>query len=346
MYSTLYELYVDHVKDEIKRLTQVENYSLTWAANNAITLVPFGFRSGAGGDAVLPNELRDRMKGLPIYIVEKNGRRTNVNFNELAKEEVFWTVDCQLVRSAEQLVRETKSNSTVSDLVKALNDSAQELPSNTVLYNLDISSMLRDSVELEFEPHEIKANESLRRVDIRWGERTSEHWIRVQELMRRAPNSERRDVRVTDYLDHHIRGLADRRTGSPASNKTARQLWLAYPKTPFSGIDEYSGVISQYRIFLRGDIPIAAFLRDLSPDRENQDSVARLQIFSTVFLTASDAPPDEAFSYATTQLRHIAGDLGEDYTVGSEAFLEALRSSPLRVFDTSVWTNRRFEFFE
>src|SRR5882757_5845064 len=156
-----------------------ENYSLTWAANNAIMLVPFGFTDNR--DTLLPNELRDHMKELPVYIVEKNGRRTNVTFNELVKEETFWTVDCQLVQSAEGLVKESKADSTVANVVTALGDKAAQLPLGTILYNMDVSSMLRDSVELEFEPLQINASESLRRADIHWGVRTANKWTRVQE---------------------------------------------------------------------------------------------------------------------------------------------------------------------
>jgi hypothetical protein len=57
--SILYELYVGHVKDEISRIMRDEHYSLTWAVNNAITLVPFAL-TGGGEGVVLPNELREK----------------------------------------------------------------------------------------------------------------------------------------------------------------------------------------------------------------------------------------------------------------------------------------------
>lgn len=317
---------------------------MTWAANNAITLVPFGLGAGADADAVLPGELRRHMKELPIYIVEKFGKRINIDFNDLSKEETFWTVDCQLVRSAEQLVKEVKSNSNVSDLVKALGDPAQELPEGTILYNLDISRSLSDSVELEFEPYEIRASESLRRVDIKWSKRESHRWIKTQDLFSREENRRYlNDNRISSYLEQKYR----RSDGRRASNSyfDPRQLWLANPTVDFQGIERYSGIISHHRTFLRGDIPITEFLRNLSLENEDkQNTISRLQIFSWIFLVASEAAQEQAFTFASTQLRNIAGDLGEEFTVGRDKFLDSLRLSALPIFDTSVWSNRNFDF--
>lgn len=343
LYSSLYGLYIDHVKDEIKRLIEVEHYSLTWAANNAISLAPFGLGGGIDREAVLPKELREHMKSLPIYVVEKSGKRMNIDFNDLTKEKTFWTVDSQLVQSAEQLVREAKSNSTVSDIVTALGDDAQKLPNGTIIYNLDVSLTLRDSVELAFEPCEISGSESLRRVDIKWAEKASQRWVHVGDLTKRivrGPNQ--REIRVADYLERSMQRQEFRRSTYSAAN--IQNLWLAFPVILFRGVDEYSGIVSHQRTFLRGDIPITAFLRQVSLDSEKQNTSSRLQVFCAVFLAASDAAQDQAIGFASTQLRHIESDLGENVTEGKDEFLEALRLSPLARFDTSVWRSRGWGF--
>jgi molecular chaperone HtpG len=183
LYSTLYELYLRHVIEELRRLIAEENYSLTWATNNAITLVPFSFFDEGRGEVIVPDALRKRMKELPVYIVEKEGKRINIEFNELVKEETFWTVDCQLIGSAERLVREANTNSTVVGIVGALGDPAQALPTGMILYNMDASPALRNSVEQEFDPICINGSESLRRVDIQWGSRTANSWVRMSEVV-------------------------------------------------------------------------------------------------------------------------------------------------------------------
>ncbi|MET3335831.1 molecular chaperone HtpG [Bradyrhizobium japonicum] len=336
--SNLYGLYVDHVKKEIDRLVREEKYSLTWAANNAIMLVPFGFSNAQ--DALLPSELRERMKTLPVYIVEKDGRRTNIAFNDLTKENTFWTVDCQLVQSAEGLVKESKADSTVASVVNALGDKAQQLPSGTILYNMDISTLLRDSVEREFEPLHVIASESLRRADIEWGPRVPDKWIRVDEIMMRKDQRVRTqfDERMLRYLDDLIMRNEGSRQGR--RQQTLRgPLWLASPEVPFKGIEGYCGISSYYRTFLRGDLSITGFLRNLALRSQDDDEWKRLCVFAAVFNSIAEFRLDR-INIASSRLRRIAADLGEELTLGSEEFLEALNEGPIGLFDTSVWIHR------
>jgi hypothetical protein len=117
-------------------------------------------------------------------------------------------------------------------------------------------------------------------------------------------------------------------------------LWLAAPEVPFKGIDGLAGVTSYYRTFLRGDIKITQFLRDAALA---QDSAAheRLQVFSTIFLAVAHHNVQQAIQFSATQIRRISEEVGPDVTVGHEAFLDAIGSSPLELFDTSVWSQRR-----
>jgi hypothetical protein len=286
------------------------------------------------------------MKGLPIYVVERAGGRVNVEFNDLTKEDSFWTVDCQLVDSAEQLVKEAKSDATVWNLVEALGDSAQKLPNGTIVYNLDVSPVLRDSVEAEFEPELIVASESLRRVDIRWVARAPRRWVRVDDLLRQALDRQAsaREARVAQYLEQRLRRQDIRRPGGVVSTSLdhVRKLWLGSPEVSFQGADEYSGVASHLRTFLRGDIQITKFLRTLAVDKGDQNIVPRVLVFSWIFLAACDLGQEQAVNFASANLRHVAADLGEDYTRGREDFIEAMRLSPLQRFNTWVWKNRSF----
>jgi len=309
-----------------------EKYSLTWAANNAIMLVPFGFADST--DALLPSELREHMKGLPVYITEHDGKRINRAFNDLVKEKTFWTVDCQLVSSAEGLVRESKANATVADVITSLGDKAQALPQGTILFNMDVSSMMRDSVELEFEPIEIRTSESLRRVDIHWGARTPDQWTRIDELINRqyakmavGPV----DQRIQQHLDEATRG--ERRTRG--SNT---RLWIAAESVSFVGNDRYCGSTSYYRTFLRGDVRISHYLRRLAVGSNDIDAIRRLNIFSTILVSIIDHRDRAAM--AAARLRRLRAELGEDLLHGTDEFLDALNESPGGLFDTSAWAYR------
>jgi hypothetical protein len=119
----------------------------------------------------------------------------------------------------------------------------------------------------------------------------------------------------------------------------ASPLWLAAPDVPFHGNERYCGISSYYRTFLRGDIPITKFLRDLALKANDEDFWRRLCVFTSVFYAVADFGTDRT-NLAGAKLRRISADLGEEVTQGSDQFLEALSESPLGLFDTSVWSNR------
>ena len=260
-------------------------------------------------------------------------------FNDLVKEETFWTVDCQLVQSAEGLVKESKADSTVANIVKALGDTAQQLPQGTILYNMDVSGMLRDSVEYEFEPVQINVSESLRRADIQWRTKTADKWIRVQEKLSRKNerSGSQFDERLKQYLDQLV--MQDGHRQQRRISVRGTPLWLAAPDVPFNGNDKHCGISSYYRTFLRGDIEITKFLRDLALTANDDDIWRRLFVFTSIFYSVVDLGADR-LNAAGARLRRISADLGEEVTEGSSQFLEALSESPLGLFDTSVWSNR------
>jgi hypothetical protein len=280
------------------------------------------------------------MKSLPVYIVEKDGKRLNIDFNGLSSEKSFWTVECQLVESAEQLVKEAKSASNVAAIVAALGDQGQELPRGTNLYNLDVNPTLRDSVEKAFEPRAIIASENLRRVDLEWVERTPTRWLRVGEALAAAGRQpSQRYARLVDLLEDRLRRVDYRRPGHASTS--ASQLWLASEEIQFSGIDGYSGAAAFHSVFLRSDSKVTAFLRRLGKQVEDEDALINLFAFTNVFLMASEVAPERAAAIAGSQLRRIRDEIGEiNLAPESDEFLSAVQESPLRWFDTAVWRGR------
>jgi hypothetical protein len=261
----------------------------------------------------------------------------------LMKEETFWTVDCQLVHSAERLVREANTNSTVIGIIEALGDKAQVLPTGAILYNMDASPALRKSVESEFDPLQVNASESLRRADIQWGAKTPNKWIRMTELLNNInfQASSPLNSRLIQYMDQVTqRNYSTRRMSAiqPA------RLWLAAPDVSFNGIDSYCGISSHYRTLLRGDLKITAFLRNLALNAQDDGVWRRLVIFTTLFAGAADLGSETATTFVGAQLRRISGDLGEDITQEGAKFIDALSAGPVTVFDTSVWNRRDQEF--
>ena len=259
--SKVYGLYFEHIKDEILRLKEEEGYSLTWAVNNAVGLVPYSFDDSSRG-AVFQDALRERMNELPIYIVEKDRMRRNVSLKELLADKEFWTVDCELVRSTEKLLGEVATSSTVAEVIGSLGDNKHVMPSGTVLYNLNRSMSFRESVENECEPSEVRASEDLRRIDIKWAA-GKDAWVRMPKVLMRLDGlpASRKYEQLSEFLTQHLgRGRGPR--GST--------VWLCKGGVTFSGLDQYAGITSSSRILMRDDVPLTKFLLKLAVDeREN-----------------------------------------------------------------------------
>jgi molecular chaperone HtpG len=141
--SAIYEMYTEHVRDEIARLRS-EGNSLTWAVQNATTLVgPLA----SVNDAILPEQLKEALRSLPIFIVEDLASRRSASLRELKACGDFWTVDCELVRSSESLIKEVSSSATLGNIVQTLGDARLRLPDGTLVCNFDGGWFISDALE-------------------------------------------------------------------------------------------------------------------------------------------------------------------------------------------------------
>jgi molecular chaperone HtpG len=330
LYSGIYGLYLEHVEDEIKRLIADEGFSLTWSVNSATSLVPgVGYGSSAG--PVRPDLFRERTKELPICIVEENGTRNNVKFTDLLRRKHFWTVDCQLFRSAETVLGEAAGNATVSGILGALGDSKQILPEGVVLHNIARGMSLSQIVEDEFAPSEIRAMPNLRRIDVKWSTGMNDNWLR---LSRHLDNLEARGGRKYRDIQRYV---ADKlRSGARGS------LWLCGGGVTFQGIQSYAGVASSGRLFMRDGIELTRFFRELAkaPTGDEQSFVTLL-VFSQLAIKVLDDGRQNAAGYVSSWMKKEFSETFSIPTTATEQFISVLESGPTAIFDTSVWRKRK-----
>lgn len=329
--SAVYEMYVEHVQDEIQRLTDNEHYSLTWAVRNATMLIsPLVYEERMG--AVLPGKLRESLRSLPVFIVEHKGSRHGASLTSLKDCGEFWTVDCELVRSAESLIKEVSSSASLGSIVETLGDKRLGLPEGTVLCNFDGSWFISEAVESVFEPIALHAHRELRRVDLRWqskGETT--RWLSVADILGREQHILRSRA-MRNLLDMLSRLLSERRTRSSPD-----KLWVARGNIEFDVKDEHAGVRAYWRTFLRADIPISQLLNQLAGNIDTDEG------FQDFFVTASLSH----FAYASPSnegnlahsIRRIKMELPQLATI-CDQFMRAYDDSPKSTFDTSVWSRR------
>ena len=218
MLQTIYSIYCDHVRDEINELCTKRRFSLTWASQESkYILSPLLLEPENVADLSDKQVLKElvtnsglltgALETIPIFLVERDGRRQAVSSADLRGEKVFWTIDSRLFKSAEWLLREVPGDASLSSLVNFLHINDLRIPDHApVLCGYNASNSLDKTVFAGKEVDLIMADSKQRRVDLRWAEKTdTPRWrevpIRVQTRVRRA---------------HRVMGYSYR----------ARSLWL------------------------------------------------------------------------------------------------------------------------
>ena len=165
--ETVYGIYCSHVEEEFKKLSSEREFSLTWSVREARYLLNaiLGYNSRRIQDVDLM--IKSAMN-LPIFLVEKNGKRNAISATQLAKHERFWTVDGAFFSSAEDLIREVDSNASLSGVIEALNVSSLKLPNELVLSAINRVSMLDNYALRQWEVDTVRIDRKHRRVDLGW----------------------------------------------------------------------------------------------------------------------------------------------------------------------------------
>ncbi len=177
MLRSIYSLYCDHVKDEMEELHEKRKFSLTWATQEARYLLSpllysrYGYGSRKEREEFQPlntSRLIEMARKLPVLVVEKDNQRQAVAPDEFSHEPLFWTIDCTLFRSAELIIREVASPTSLSNLIRTLHADNVQLPIDPILCGFNTYNPLDRSVFEGMEVDKIEVNIEQRRVDLRW----------------------------------------------------------------------------------------------------------------------------------------------------------------------------------
>ncbi len=166
MLRAIYRIYKNHIADEVNQLQTTRGYSMTWAVEEARYLV-----HSLHGSAVSRYLLNDELKKLEVLPIEDDSRRYAMSSEDLGGLEFFWTIECTLLQPAEHLIREAKTQASLSHIVKALGLSDFELPKGHVLCGIKPSSSFGDFAYMHREVDMVEVNVFQRRIDLRWAKK-------------------------------------------------------------------------------------------------------------------------------------------------------------------------------
>lgn len=166
MLQKIYSALGNHVVSELEAMHKDRGLSLTWAAQEAqyvLQAIP------TGEEHLISKPIFEGvLKNLRLHLVEIQNARRTMSVNELLSLTSVWTIDCSLLRSAEYMIREVQSSSSISVLAEALGVSVITAADDALLCESGLRNRSCEEVLVEREVSEIRITESDRRVDLKW----------------------------------------------------------------------------------------------------------------------------------------------------------------------------------
>ena len=341
----IYNLYCDHIKNEIAQLNNQRDFSLSWATAETTYLAGPLLATGQSNIGPLSKQIFDEsVSKLPCLLVETNNDRVAMSPHEISSHKEFMTIDCALFRSAELLIKEVSSSASLSGLVAALKVRNLALPNTPVLCGVNPRNQLVASVFKNREVDKIVVYSEQRRVDLRWVETASPtRWRNVPSYAR---NYLVRNSRLfSDFHEYDEEDLVEERYNA------------IYPIVPFGKLTFESNsqelaVRAFGVVYLRPDTSVAEFANTWLDRAINPASEAEYIAACTVFSVLADCLKvsglvEEPDKFIAQRLRKIEDML--PHTVQADSFHQSLEISNLvnfvgktywNTFDTSAWQRK------
>ncbi len=318
MLKAIYACYADHIRAEMDRMQREGRYSLTWAAQEA----QFLLRGLVTSPATSFDLLTDVVFDVPFILVEAGGERRAVSVNFLRNLPGFWMVTSQFFRSAEYLIREVASSSSLGALINALKVESLSLPKEEVVCETSANVPFFSNVFDEKEVSKIRIDRRERRVDV--------YWVKREKPLRWRSLSEEAMSRV--------RGI---------SHTGGTNIFVCVGDIETEGITDEHVVLAFRKAFIIKDTPIARFLNEWLDRMENDTrfsiALSGVAVFAVVYQLLNNRAADVSI-LKDDQIRQMMTQvtsnqhLVEDINVSRLS--AALRESLAHVFDPMLWARR------
>jgi molecular chaperone HtpG len=166
----IYRIYAGHTAKEARELYSNRSFSLTWAAEEARYLAkPLqGERRDQQGTPISSVLLSEEMEQLDVLPVEENGERKLISARALAERPEFWTIESELLRSAEPLIREASTSASLSSIIAVIDVGRMAFPDSLVLCGLRPTEWFGRLAFRDREVDRIVIRHAQRRLDVRW----------------------------------------------------------------------------------------------------------------------------------------------------------------------------------
>ena len=171
--NSIYSIYIGFINEEIKKLYLEKGFSITWATLEAEYLLrPFSrsYDSNDKSEIKDLSILKSSINSINGLLIEVNKERNVTNANKILEIDNICTIDCDLFKSAERMLKEVSYNASLGNLLEALygNSDINFDPNQVILCGYNPYNILHNYALENKEVTAIKLDRDNRRVDIVW----------------------------------------------------------------------------------------------------------------------------------------------------------------------------------
>ncbi|MDH4843348.1 hypothetical protein E8E78_09920 [Pseudomonas sp. BN505] len=325
--KSIYNLYSRHIDNEITRLSQTKEYSLSRAVEQAPYIAAPLISEES--DPVRQNLLDEELDKIPFILNEEKGLRTKISFKRLCELNSFWTTRSSLNSSVEFFVREASNDISASMILKTLQDGQTELPDGALFCNFGNIPYLEKRIRKNFEPVLLHANEHARRLTIRWDKiGTEPRWLTSRELLNQVTANDRRFYSLTN-IHRERRGI------------DARPSSFAIGEIEVENLDEYSDVYADKHVFLHPNDKISILLKSIWQEKKIDSDKRVLSYLFILELLRGYGATKENITADTLERLIMNNNLEftEEY-IHIPELVEAIQLSKYKSFNPFAWRRR------
>ena len=274
--SDIYDVYKEYVQDQMDNLEQ-KGYAQSWALSEGKYLMRplvdsvFSIFSSQRVEPIDEDVLIQRLAHLKCLALENNGERKIVSADQVANLDEINIFECEMTRAAEHLLKEVRSNATLSNLISVVCEDDFLKNSKNVICDIDGVNMLHQYALKNKEVSRIEVTYDQRRIRLTYVEKKNS-WY------------------AFDMIADRIR--------SSGLERMSRTLYIPKKDVPILGLKNEIGVRTSNGIYIRGDTELCEYLRKMI-DKFQEDDTDENKLALQIFLSS-------VFDYRMLEVAHKA----------------------------------------
>lgn len=330
--AAIYRLFAEQVAEEVKRLSEIDDYSLSWAVGQApFIAAPY---TAPKAPQVDRNAFAASVAKIPLFLLEVGNKRVSASLEEISKRESLWLIEAPLVRSVETLIREASNNVTARSIIEVTHG-PNWLPEGDIISNATTSGLALETLQRLFEVKEMRAKPLERRIDVRLGlkEVGSTTWLSAEQILYRLRQTDNRTAQQFSEM------FRDR-----GRTRGAGATYYPIGDVSFSGLDEYGSVEALRATYVLPGQKIGERIVELY-NENTIDSLVQAAFYLEVGSSLRSRGPRsiDAKMMALSRIIKQFDGISSEMSVEDGGLEAAVRESEFSYFDPLAWVRREGE---